>query len=1193
MRLLITLILSIVTAFFPLGTINAQSDKEQQEQGNAYTNFLPPSPTAGELGKYGLVPRVMSSGIPSIDVPLYSFATNHIKVPISLSYHSDGIKVDQTASWVGLGWSLNAGGVITRIVKGLPDDESPLSYPDKLDVTNVQYLEYLNKVKDGEIDTEPDLFAFNFMGYSGKFVYDRNGHAQIMPHQNLVIERTIIQGAEKSEIKITTPDGMQYFFGGATATEITRRTSSGGCGKNYDLPEETAWYLAKVVHPTGETVNFYYQSYNYGYTGSISQSISKNISQDGCASGGNCPEEVLTNCKYDLDMQAVRLSGISSPSYGSIEFLSPDSRKDLPGDYELKQINIKKPDGEIFKSWNFDYTYSTNPRLFLSSVEESSPVIGSNPDGNQNLVYKFEYNDKNALPARLSFSRDHWGYYNGADNDYLFPKDNIRAYLFEGIGGDRAPNPGKTAKGILRKITYPTGGYQELNYEQNTIHKKRAAANQNLKRFELKTNGTREKGRKTVSNSVFIVQNQEVEITGGYSYDQAIEDPDFPCEEAFAKAYYSIYNETDNNYLIRNKQFTTHFTEKFNFRKNKKYTFSVTAVGQCTWAGLTFSYSKEQAYEVFENVIVGGLRISSIKNYEPLTGKEELTKYHYGSLSSLGKSSGILAVDPEYFYYSESSTKSCIDNSCIITCKNGVLHSNSANDLFGNGTGHIAYEYVTVSKDEDFTEGGIEHKFIILHNNQNQPVKGDIILGVTYTNYGWNHGLEERVRTFKMEGGTTPVILHEKINHYKQDDRYYVEVPAMVVSKQVSGNCGNEELLADCDGTDSNIYKWICKTNHKHLWSLSPFWEGWKCTGHLANNEWKLVWESPCKEGETGTIPVYYSLDNINVMQYLNISYWHYLDYSTEKIFDLNGENPFTKTTYYGYDNPAHLELTYSKTEKSKKNGEGTDISETFIRYPDDYLVSSLEVIKGKHITGVPIKKEMLVNGNQVGGQIFQYNAYGQPVTEHRYQATELKAPAAHNPADIGFTDYVPETTITYDGASKRVKQVEKNGIVSGVYLWGYNNTKPIAEVKNAAIEEVYYTSFEEDGESGEPARTGAKYYNSGSLTLRGSSIPAAVEGLKMSYWYWDGSTWIFSGEMDFSRNINSPGSKLDELRVYSEGAHMTTYTYDLLVGVTSVTDPNNITIYYEYDDFGRLKFTKNDKGQILNKIEYKYMSRQ
>ncbi|MCK4662468.1 MAG: hypothetical protein KAT68_06365, partial [Bacteroidales bacterium] len=62
------------------------------------------------------------TGVPSINLPLYKLQTKEFSLPISLSYNASGIKVEQVASWVGLGWSLNAGGVVTRVVNGSPDD---------------------------------------------------------------------------------------------------------------------------------------------------------------------------------------------------------------------------------------------------------------------------------------------------------------------------------------------------------------------------------------------------------------------------------------------------------------------------------------------------------------------------------------------------------------------------------------------------------------------------------------------------------------------------------------------------------------------------------------------------------------------------------------------------------------------------------------------------------------------------------------------------------------------------------------------------------------------------------------------------------------------------------------------------------------------------------------------------------------
>ena len=53
--------------------------------------------------------------------------------------------------------------------------------------------------------------------------------------------------------------------------------------------------------------------------------------------------------------------------------------------------------------------------------------------------------------------------------------------------------------------------------------------------------------------------------------------------------------------------------------------------------------------------------------------------------------------------------------------------------------------------------------------------------------------------------------------------------------------------------------------------------------------------------------------------------------------------------------------------------------------------------------------------------------------------------------------------------------------------------------------------------------------------------------------------------------------------------AMITTYTYDPLVGVTSVTDPRGQTVYYQYDAFGRLEYVKDKDGNLLSKNEYNH----
>lgn len=51
----------------------------------------------------------------------------------------------------------------------------------------------------------------------------------------------------------------------------------------------------------------------------------------------------------------------------------------------------------------------------------------------------------------------------------------------------------------------------------------------------------------------------------------------------------------------------------------------------------------------------------------------------------------------------------------------------------------------------------------------------------------------------------------------------------------------------------------------------------------------------------------------------------------------------------------------------------------------------------------------------------------------------------------------------------------------------------------------------------------------------------------------------------------------------------MTTYTYDPLIGITSVTDVNDLSTYYEYDGFGRLKSILDNDKNIIKANTYHY----
>jgi hypothetical protein len=147
-------------------------------QDNLLKEYAPVAPNAASLGKYADVPVSYHTGLPDVSVPVFTLAEGAISAPISLSYHASGIKVQETASW-----ALNAGGMITRTVQGAPDERGSSGnfgqtsgwYADKATGrTAYNGCTTPSDIASGQYDTEPDIFTFNFGGYSGKFFYDKD-----------------------------------------------------------------------------------------------------------------------------------------------------------------------------------------------------------------------------------------------------------------------------------------------------------------------------------------------------------------------------------------------------------------------------------------------------------------------------------------------------------------------------------------------------------------------------------------------------------------------------------------------------------------------------------------------------------------------------------------------------------------------------------------------------------------------------------------------------------------------------------------------------------------------------------------------------------------------------------------------------------------------------------------------------------
>ncbi|MEM6523986.1 MAG: hypothetical protein AAF693_09345 [Bacteroidota bacterium] len=146
-------------------------------------DIVPPSPTVANLMKFEEVPVDHYTGQPEIELPIYSKQLHkNLGLNFRLRYSTQGVKVDNRSGWVGTGWSLDGPAVISRTVRGYPDE---INLEGKIGVFhNNDYWNYRNLTaadKDEfnwyaigssykQYDTELDLYQFNLPNGSGRFV---------------------------------------------------------------------------------------------------------------------------------------------------------------------------------------------------------------------------------------------------------------------------------------------------------------------------------------------------------------------------------------------------------------------------------------------------------------------------------------------------------------------------------------------------------------------------------------------------------------------------------------------------------------------------------------------------------------------------------------------------------------------------------------------------------------------------------------------------------------------------------------------------------------------------------------------------------------------------------------------------------------------------------------------------------------
>lgn len=253
----------------------------------------------------------------------------------------------------------------------------------------------------------------------------------------------------------------------------------------------------------------------------------------------------------------------------------------------------------------------------------------------------------------------------------------------------------------------------------------------------------------------------------------------------------------------------------------------------------------------------------------------------------------------------------------------------------------------------------------------------------------------------------------------------------------------------------------------------------------------------------------------------------------TETIDYLDGKTVKINTEYF-YNNPNHYGMTSQKTLFS--DGSST---ETSYKYADE---KGNQKLINANMVGIPLETTVIrkQNANDPNGKIISK-------TETKYDN-----PLNLLPSSVVSTDLqnVVSTEVSYDKYDSKgnLQQYTTKEGVSTVIIWGYNGTQPIAKIENAKLENI-----------------GQSFIDS---IVNASNTDAAAER-----------------NNDETTLLNAFKTFKDNLSNYQ----ITTYTYDPLIGVRSITPPSGIKENYIYDSAGRLQKVIDANGQTIKEMKYNY----
>lgn len=1172
------------------------------------------TPNAASLGQYGLIPVNYFNGLPEISIPLTTFKAKGYELPISLSYYASGNNPDSHPGWVGLGWSLHAGGMINRMIKGYKDEKSEKEFQylsnvgygdsqsayyyqaEQMQNSNWSDENHLSEISSFSaairpLGTEPDEFQVNIDDIQATFYIVGNNKVKIKSKTNanfqvnikldtsnstLVLYKNTRGGKNMeselftyiSEIVITKDDGTKYYFGGdKTAIEFScvqyptyALDNTVNTNEWKSIGTANSWLLRRIELTNGEIVEFAYEKSGTPIIMSDSHYGEAYI-LDGNSGYGTL---------FDTKQQTWKYNNMS------FTFIQPSYLKSIKSKITQNEINFhKSKTNELgynitksifdFRVGNFRYyDFSNEGEFSYENLMAQNCYLQLDEMVEKNKSTRFHYSSDSQSRLQL-LSLSFFDNSGGKVNSYSFLYNELKLPPY---------NSKKTDKWGYYNNKY----YGNINYEDLGTYR---IPDENYMQAEILTDITYPTG----GHSEFVYE--------AHRYSRVAEQFDFAIKPKVGTA--------------------------------------------------------------------GGLRIKEIKTTE--NGKASTREFEY--TDSLGNSSGILSGNHLYhasgrqhikFHYSRWWGLIYGNIKVDYKATYYIMQENNINQLSTTNGSHVTYSRI-VEKLSDNSKVVYNYSNHDLYLDETPVKMLDNINNEVLTNSFISKELERGLllKTEYLNSDGIPV--RTEINKYNSSpERYndfvksvnqmvllggnirrisalklYTFYPYLESKTTILHDTLNNQSLATVTKYEYNVHKLLCKTSTVNSKGEDEF-EVIRYTGDMKYDIYKRMQDvhmlnfpvektvvrnnhvvhselsTYIKNGSNGDyVPNKVSKTQINSpllyeqfaqfdgssrdrhYSHPEIEYTRFDRYSNITEFVTKDSYPITCIWGYNYEYPIGIfknaRNDYKVTSRYENYRKAVDVSlnrknESQNQQTYNFYSSQSGTVEIS-MSGA-LGYNWYISG-RLDGRDFSLvsmksnDNVGLPWTDYRYA---YKSRVEFDVSE-GYHRLQIMSTKVYKGSTAG----EYDGDFSYTY-WAQRNIEPDITGNN----DVFYKNFEE-------------YYSNDAIPFGFHSSKSYVgtylvelpcnpsKNYKIDYQVYKDGSWNYKSD-DFkygTYTINEGNNPIDEIRVYPKDASVSTFTYLPFIGLRSKTDERGITESYDYDILGRLKYVKDDNDAIIKAFDYKY----